>query len=118
MKAELNYLRIAPRKIRLVAEIIRKKPVNEARTILKFSRKKGAKHLAKLLDSAVANARHNFSKTGDNLYVAKITVNEGPVYKRYMPRARGVPSLIRKKTSHIALVLKEQEKSEARNPKS
>lgn len=108
MKAELNYLRIAPRKIRLLADLARNKSVGEAASLLKFSKKKGAEHILKLLNSAVSSARKNFSKESENLYISKLTVDEGPVFKRYSPRARGSASMIRKKTSHITLVLKER----------
>ncbi|MEK7599349.1 MAG: 50S ribosomal protein L22 [Patescibacteria group bacterium] len=107
MRAELNYLRIAPRKVRLAADPARNKPVSEAISILKFSPKKGARHILKLLNSAVSSARKNFSKEPDNLYISKLTVNEGPVFKRYSPRARGMAAMIRKKTSHVSITLSE-----------
>lgn len=110
VKAKLNYLRIAPRKVRLVADLIRKKRVETAQAILKFTIKKGAGPLLKLLNSAVANARNNFQIEPDNLYIYKITVDEGPKYKRWMPRARGQASEIQKKTSHIIIILDEIEK--------
>lgn len=105
IKAELNYLRASPRKIRLVADLIRGKNFEDAEKQLLFLTKSGAKPLLKLLQSAVANAKHNFKLNEKNLYVKKITVNQGPVYKRRLPRARGMTSPIRKKTSHIALTL-------------
>ncbi len=82
--------------------------MDEARTILKFSAKKGAKPLAKLLESAVANAGNSASKNAENLRVWKLTVDQGPVFKRFMARARGVPALIRKKTSLVAIELSEK----------
>lgn len=103
--AKLNYLRIAPRKVRLVADLIRKKKIEEAQTILNFTVKKASQSLLKLLNSAVANARNNFQVDPNNLYISKITVDEGPKYKRWMPRARGRASEIQKKTSHVTLVL-------------
>ena len=105
--ARLNYLRIAPRKVRLVADLIRKKRVKEAQIILNFTVKKAAHPLLKLLNSAIANAQNNFQLDPENLYISKITVDEGPKYKRWMPRARGQVSEIQKKTSHITLVLEE-----------
>jgi|SRR3989338_193764 len=105
MKAELNYIRIAPRKMRLVAGLIRGKNIAKARDVLKFSKNKGAEHMFKLLNSAAANARNNFGRDSETLYVSRLTVDQGPVYKRYMPRARGTASMIRKKTSHVTLVL-------------
>ena len=117
--AKLRYLRIAPRKVRLVADLIRKKPVNEALVILDFTRKKAALPLKKLLNSAIANAKNNFQLDPSNLYISKITVDEGPKYKRWMPRARGRADLILKRTSHITLVLKEAKtKSQNSNLKS
>lgn len=104
---KLRYLRIAPRKVRLVADLIRGKTVGESQAILKFIVKKSAHPLTKLLNSAVANARHNFQIESENLYISKITVDEGPKYKRWMPRARGSASEIQKKTSHVTLVLDE-----------
>jgi len=114
--AKLRYLRIAPRKVRLVADLIRKKPVNEALVILDFTRKKAALPLKKLLNSAIANAKNNFQLDPSNLYISKITVDEGPKYKRWMPRARGRADLILKRTSHITLVLKEA-KTKIKNEK-
>jgi len=105
--AKLRYLRIAPRKVRLVADLIRGKTVEEAQTILSFATKKAAQPLLKLLNSAIANAKHNFQLDPTNLYISKILVDEGPKYKRWMPRARGAVSEIQKKTSHVTLVLDE-----------
>lgn len=103
--AKLRYLRIAPRKVRLVADLIRKKSVEEAQNILNFTQKRTALPLLKLLKSAIANARHNFGLEEPNLYISKITVDEGPKLKRWMPRARGQTSEIQKKTSHVTLIL-------------
>jgi large subunit ribosomal protein L22 len=108
--AKLQYLRIAPRKVRLVADLIRGKTVEEAQMILNFTTKKAVQPLFKLLKSAVSNAKHNFQLEETNLYVSKITVDEGPKYKRWMPRARGQASEIQKKTSHITIILDEIEK--------
>jgi large subunit ribosomal protein L22 len=114
--AKLKYLRIAPRKVRLVADLIRRKSVNEALNILDFTNKKAAKPLKKLLNSAIANAKHNFQLDPSKLYISKITVDEGPKYKRWMPRARGRADEIQKKTSHITLVLAEA-KAKSQNEK-
>ena len=108
--AKLNYLRMAPRKVRLVADLIRGKTVEKAQTILNFLPKKAARPLLKLLDSAIANAHHNFQLEKDNLYVSKVRVDEGPKLKRWRPRARGQAFEIQKKTSHITLILEEIEK--------
>jgi large subunit ribosomal protein L22 len=105
--AKLRYLRIAPRKVRLVADLIRGKSVEEAQTILSFTIKKAALPLLKLLNSAIANAKNNFQLDPANLYISKLTVDEGPKYKRWMPRARGMASEIQKKTSHVTIVLDE-----------
>ncbi len=113
VSAKLRYLRIAPRKIRLVADSVRGKSAEEARNILQFTIKKGSEPLLKLLNSAIANAKSAHSKEAENLYISKITVDEGPKFKRWMPRARGQASEIQKKTSHITLIL-----SESKKPKS
>jgi len=105
--SKLKYLRIAPRKVRLVADLIRRKKVKEAQTILDFTVKGAAKPLDKLLKTAIADARHNFQLDPSNLYISKITVDEGPKYKRWKARSRGIAAPIQKKTSHITLVLSE-----------
>lgn len=119
-KAHLRYLRIAPRKVRLVADHIRGKNLKEAERQLNFLSKKSALPILKLLLSAKANAKNNLKMNDENLYIKEIRVDQGPVFKRYMPRAQGRASMIRKKTSHITLILAEREsgKSEVRNPKS
>lgn len=114
--AKLKYLRITPRKVRLVADLIRGKSVERAQTILNFSVKGGADPLLKLLKSAIASAKHNFQMDESNLYVAKIFVDEGPKYKRWMPRARGQASEIQKKTSHVTLVLDQVKETGLRKP--
>ena len=105
--ARLNYLRIAPRKTRLVVDLIRGKSVEEAQTILNFTIKKGAYPILKLLNSAVANAKNNFQLDKSNLYISKITVDEGPKFKRWRARARGRAAEILKRTSHLTLYLEE-----------
>ena len=115
--AKLRYLRIAPRKVRLVADLVRGKSVEEATHILNFTRKKAARPLFKLLNSAVANASHNFQLKKENLYISKLVVDEGPKLKRWRPRARGVTYEIQKKTSHITLVLSEA-KNKVKNEKT
>ena len=104
---KLRYLRIAPRKIRLVVSLIKKKNTKDARTILNFTVKRGARPLLKLLETAMADARNNFQLDPDNLYISKITVDQGPISKRWRPRSRGMANRIQKKTSHITLVLDE-----------
>ena len=109
--SKLKYLRIAPRKVRLVADLIRRKEVKEAQTILDFITKGAAKPLGKLLETAIADAHHNFQLDKSNLYISKITVDEGPKYKRWKARSRGIAAPIQKKTSHITLVLSETSSS-------
>ena len=105
--SKLKYLRIAPRKVRLVADLIRRKKVKQAQTILDFTVKGAAEPLSKLLKTAIADAHHNFQLDSSNLYISKITVDEGPKYKRWKARSRGIAAPIQKKTSHITLVLSE-----------
>ena len=105
--AKLRNLRIAPRKVRMVADLIRRKPVVEAENILKFTVKRAAPAFLKLLNSAVANAKNNFKMEKDNLYIQRIWVDEGPKMKRWLPRARGKADEIQKKTSHITIILDE-----------
>lgn len=106
-KATLRYLRIAPRKVRLVAELIRGRKVHDAQMILRATTKNGALHLQKTLRAAIASAKNNFEMQEDNLYIAKVAVDEGPKLKRFRPRARGRAFPIQKKTSHITLILDE-----------
>ncbi len=109
--AKLKYLRIAPRKVRLVASLIRGKTANKAEKLLSFTRKRAALPILKLLKQAIANAKNSFQIDENNLYISKIIVNEGIKLKRQFPRARGRADIIMKKTSHITLVLDEIEKS-------
>ncbi len=109
--AKLKYLRIAPRKVRLVASLIRGKTANKAEKLLSFTRKRAALPILKLLKQAIANAKNNFQVDENNLYISKIIVNEGIKLKRQFPRARGRADIIMKKTSHITLVLDEIDKS-------
>jgi len=108
--AKLCYLRVAPRKVRLVADLIRGKSVEKAQAILNFAQKRAALPLFKLLKSAIASARHNFGLEESNLYISKITIDEGPKLKRWRARARGQASEIQKKTSHLTLILDEIKK--------
>ncbi|MCD6402449.1 50S ribosomal protein L22 [bacterium] len=115
--ARLRHLRIAPRKVRLVADLIRGKKVEEAQNILDFTRKRAAQPILKLLKSAIANAVNNFQAEPSNLYISKITVDEGPKLKRWRPRAFGRVFEIQKKTSHITIVLDEIEKKPKKKKK-
>lgn len=106
--AQLNYLRIAPRKVRLVAMALRGLPVEKAQMELSFRIKRSAVPLIKLLKSAVSNAENNFSLVKENLFVKNVIVNEGVKIKRYMPRAMGRAGMIEKKSSHVKIVLEEK----------
>ena len=110
--AKLNYLRISPRKVRLVADLVRGRRVSEAEGRLQFADKKATKPVGKLLKSAVSNAEHNFDLKKENLYISEIKVDEGPTLKRWRPRARGATNQIQKKTSHVTIVLEEIEPGE------
>jgi len=96
---------MSPRKIRLVADLVRGMDVEEAEIQLKFLTKKAAKPILKLLNSAVANASHNFGIEKSNLFISEIQVNEGPILKRWRARAMGRAAPIMKRTSHLNLVL-------------
>lgn len=111
VKAYLRYFRMAPRKTRLVADLAKGLTVSAAIKQLMFSRKRPASALLKLLKSAVNNAKVNFRLDPENLYVKEFRVDEAPTLKRHMPRARGRASPIRKRRSHITLVLSKQSKS-------
>jgi len=106
--SKLNYLRIAPRKVRLVTDLIRGKDAREAETLLDFTFKKAGQPLKKLLNSALANAKNNFKLEAKNLFISEIFVNEGPKLKRWRARARGRAAEIQRKTSHITLILEEK----------
>ncbi len=108
-KAYLNYVRIAPRKVSIVLDLIRNKPADLAMAILKHTPKAACEPLAKLLKSAMANAENNHNMDVSKLYVASCSVSQGPTLKRIRPRAQGRAYRINKKTSHITLVLKEME---------
>ncbi|MDO8509820.1 MAG: 50S ribosomal protein L22 [bacterium] len=110
VKAQLNFLRQGPRKVRLVVDLIRGRKVSTALDALSLVNKKASLPILKLLRSAVANAQHNFSLAMEDLRVAKITVDGGPVLKRWMPKAHGRATPVRERTSHITLVLEEIEK--------
>jgi len=106
--AKLNNYRHAPRKVRLVTDLIRGKNVVAALNHLMFVPKKASAPIKKLLDSAIANATHNFNLQPENLFIKSISVNQGPIMKRSMPRARGRAFPIHKHTSHVHLVLAEK----------
>ncbi len=105
--AKLRSARITPQKARLVADQIRGLPVDRAINILTFSNKKAAGLIKKVLESAIANAEHNDGADVDELKVKTILVDEGPIMKRWMPRARGRANQIFKRTSHVTVVVEE-----------
>lgn len=107
-RAKLNYLRITPRKVRQVADLIRGLPVNEAEAQLLFQRRRAARALLKLLRSAVANAKTNQRLDADKLFIESLSVDQGPMLKRSLPRARGMATPIHKKSSHVTIVLGEK----------
>jgi len=107
IKVRLSNLRTAPRKVRLVADLVRGKRVPEAQSILLFTVNKSARPVLKLLNSAVASAKHEYQLNEENLFISKITANEGPKLKRWHPMSRGRAYPIIKRTSHIELVLSE-----------
>ena len=106
--AQLNRLRLAPRKVRSVANLIKGKDVVKVSSQLDHLIKKPAPHLKKLLNSAVANAENNFNMVKENLYIKDLIVNEGVKLKRFQPKGFGRASEIQKKTSHIKIVLAER----------
>ena len=107
--AKLKYARISPQKCRLVADLVRGKPVGLALNTLRFTPKKGARLVHKVLESAVANAENNHELLGDELRIHAITADEGPTLKRYRPRALGRATRIRKRTSHLSITLTPKE---------
>jgi len=103
--ARARYVRTAPRKARLVADQVRGLPVPEAQTLLAFSPRGAARDLAKLIESAAANAENNHELVAEDLRIAQIRVDEGPTLKRWRARARGRATRIEKKTCHVSVVL-------------
>lgn len=107
--AKLKYARISPRKVSIVLDLIRNKPVGMAAAILGHTPKAACEDLSKLLKSAVANAENNYNMDVNKLYVAECFVCPGPILKRIRPKDHGRAHRIEKRTSHVTLVLKEQE---------
>jgi ribosomal protein L22 len=105
VRASARYVRIAPRKARLIADQVRGLHIEKARALLQFSPRSAAEDIHKLIDSAAANAENNHDLIGDEMKVSSITVDEGPTLKRYRPRAMGRATPIHKRTSHIAVAL-------------
>ncbi len=105
VRAKARYVRVAPRKARLIADQVRGMPVPEARTLLQFSPRDAARDVSRLIDSAAANAEANHDLVAEDLQIAEIYVDEGPTLKRWRARARGRAARIDKKTSHLSVVL-------------
>lgn len=108
-KATAKYIRVSPRKMKFICNMVRGKNVDEVLSILRFTPKKGAFELEKVVRSAAANAENNFDMVRENLYVAEVYANQGPTLKRFRPRAKGSAYKILKRTSHISVVVKERE---------
>ncbi len=108
IKAKAKYIRISPKKLRLLADLVRGLPVDQALTELEFSGKLTRRPLTKLINSAVSNAQENFKLQKDNLYLKEIKIDDGPILRRWRPRAFGRATMIRKRSSHISLVLDEK----------
>jgi len=110
-RAVARYVRVAPRKARLVVDLIRGKKVDDARAILKFSPRAAAEIVEKVLNSAVANAERNLHLKAEELVVGSTFVDEGPTLKRIRPRAMGRAFRINKRTSHITVIVKQREEA-------
>ncbi len=108
-KAVGRYLRVSPFKARQVANLVRGKEASEAVAILKYTNKKSSPLISKVIQSAIANAEHNYDMDSDELFVSEIYIDEGPTMKRMKPRAYGRADVRRHRTSHITVVLKERE---------
>jgi len=109
VRASSRYVRIAPRKARLIADQVRGMQIEKARALLQFSPRGAAHDIAKLIESAAANAENNHDLVADEMRVAEITVDEGPTLRRFRPRALGRATPINKRTSHIAVALSPEE---------
>ena len=105
VRAQAKYIRQAPNKVRIVLNLVRGLPVGEAEQVLKHLNRRASEPIAKVLKSAVANAEHNHSLDADDLYIVEAYADEGPTLKRFRPRARGRATRIRKRTSHITIVV-------------
>ncbi len=104
-KAITKYIRISPYKVRLVIDVVRGKPVDEALSILRYMPQKAAREVARTVKSAAANAENNFDMDPADLKISTIYADQGPTLRRYMPRARGRVDLMRKPTTHITVVV-------------
>jgi ribosomal protein L22 len=109
VRASSRYVRVAPRKARLIADQVRGMHIEQARALLEFSPRGAAQDIRKLIDSAAANAENNHDLIGDEMRISEITVDEGPTLRRFRPRALGRASRINKRTCHIAVALSPEE---------
>jgi large subunit ribosomal protein L22 len=110
--ARAKYVRQSPYKVRRVLDLVRGMPVDDARATLDFTNRRAASTILKVLDSAVANPEHNFALDAEELYIAEAYADEGPTLKRWHPRARGRATRINKRTSHITIVVADEEEFE------
>jgi large subunit ribosomal protein L22 len=111
-RAQAKYVRQSPYKVRLVLDLVRGMPVEDAMATLDFTNRRAAPTIKKVLASAVANAEHNFALDADELFVSEAYADEGPTLKRWRPRARGRATRINKRTSHITIVVADEEELE------
>jgi ribosomal protein L22 len=109
VRASAKYVRVAPRKARLIADQVRGLHIDEARALLEFSPRHAARDIRKLLDSAAANAENNHDLVADEMRISELTVDEGPTLRRFRPRAMGRATRIDKRTSHIEIALTPEE---------
>jgi len=109
VRASSRYVRVAPRKARLIADQVRGMHIEQARALLEFSPRGAAEDIRKLIESAAANAENNHDLVADEMLISEITVDEGPTLRRYRPRALGRASRINKRTCHIAVALSPEE---------
>jgi ribosomal protein L22 len=109
VRASSRYVRVAPRKARLIADQVRGMHIEQARSLLAFSPRGAAEDIRKLIESAAANAENNHDLVADEMLISEITVDEGPTLRRYRPRALGRASRINKRTCHIAVALSPEE---------
>lgn len=105
VRAQAKYVRQSPYKVRKVLDLVRGLPVQEAEDVLRLASRGATEPIGKVLKSAVANAEHNYALDADELVIAEAYADEGPTLKRYRPRARGRATRIRKRTSHITIVV-------------
>ncbi len=110
--AKLRFLRMGPRKVRLVTDLVKGRKALRARDVLSLTHKSAALPILKLLNSAIANAKNNFKLNEETLFIKNITVDGGPVLKRWMPKAHGRATPVRQRTSHVTMILKTVEKAE------